>query len=503
MKAVGDSQDGYYGFYSRKIISEALAAHPEIFDWKKQVFMEKLSQDGYFWFKTKRQKLDYIHRNIQTNSLLKIVADAENVHSWTVNETEASEVPLEVSKALQSAFYKEAQSDYQEWQLFREYTNSYLGLHPEKRTGKVALTIKGCWNKFHLDKLYNYYWPYLKSNRNLSDFTQAEQHSLDKMDRLLVAWADKPVKDIGFFGNSPYDDVLMFVPVEKIAALAGRAGLRVIKSVGSKLAERGIAVGGAKVIGRGVELIREVPLKLSTRLIVRIKYNWARLFGKSGISEFDWELAENVIGGRIQAIYQWLDKQKLEGARDRLAGMAQKIVDGIEVISQKEMTRRGHKPAAAYCRTDKCEIVIKDTVLPRYGTNQKAFESIVDHEVSHAASAIHDSYRALYWFTDRTGNRYVPLEEGINEFLSRVRMNNPATYGAYQAEVEVAMELQNLLHHVRGPAEGARLLNQAFYQEGLKSLDTFARRPGMHDKLQSYLVKGDTRGAIMYLRSLY
>ena len=109
--AIDESQPGYYGYKSRKIISEALLKHSEIPEEKRVAIIDMLSKDGYFWMKTKEQKLNYIHAKLSVCKYLSIVADVENVHSWTVQPTNSTTFSYGASNA--SAGLKPANKQFE------------------------------------------------------------------------------------------------------------------------------------------------------------------------------------------------------------------------------------------------------------------------------------------------------------------------------------------------------------------------------------------------------
>lgn len=498
--------DGYYGYISRSVVSNALVKHTEIPEWKKTALMDKLSNDGYFWMATKKEKLNYIHRNLNANQYLLIVADAENVHSGVVNESGAAEINNQKSKQGQEELLAEATNNYKEWANFY-YAIAKNSSNRAEWGNQNCFYQKNLWAGPNLDRLYSYYWPDLKTNRSQKEFTSEEIKRLNKIwmagqfgDIVKALPRIKNAGEIGFTGDTPWDDVLIFVPVERLFSFALKWGFKSVKAVGSKLAERGIAVGATRVVGRSIVRIREVPLKLSTTLTVRIKFNWAKMFGRSGISEFDWLLAQDIVADRIKAHYQWLHSKGLYVARDRLAGNAQKLADGTEVVTAKEMKKRTGG-AIAYCDIVRCKVVVSEMELPRYGTSKKNFVQTMDHEIGHAGSAVDQDYLHRFAVT-RGGVRYVPLNEGINELISRIRTNTLGI-GAYQEEVEIAQELLKVIQHERGATEGFTLLNKAFYEDGLYSIDGATRIAGLHNKLSGFLTSGDYAGATKYLRSLY
>ena len=95
--AIDTSDPGYYGYKSRKVVTEALQKHTEIPEEKRSAVIGMLSKDGYFWFKTKQAKLNYIHAKLPTSKYLTIVADAENIHSWTIKPLTSKEIPHKMS----------------------------------------------------------------------------------------------------------------------------------------------------------------------------------------------------------------------------------------------------------------------------------------------------------------------------------------------------------------------------------------------------------------------
>lgn len=92
--AVDATDPGYYGYKSRKVVTEALVKHTEIPEIKRLALIDMLSKDGYFWMKTKQAKLNYIHTKLPSSKYLTIVADAENVHSWTLQPETSKSIAL-------------------------------------------------------------------------------------------------------------------------------------------------------------------------------------------------------------------------------------------------------------------------------------------------------------------------------------------------------------------------------------------------------------------------
>ena len=100
--AIDENQPGYYGYKSRRIITETLVAHNEVPADKRAAIIDMLSKDGYFWMKTKEQKLNYIHAKLAECKYLSIVADAENVHSWNVQPSNSQTINYGSSTASNS-----------------------------------------------------------------------------------------------------------------------------------------------------------------------------------------------------------------------------------------------------------------------------------------------------------------------------------------------------------------------------------------------------------------
>jgi len=157
--AIDENQPGYYGYKSRRIITETLVAHNEVPADKRAAIIDMLSKDGYFWMKTKEQKLNYIHAKLAECKYLSIVADAENVHSWNVQPSNSQTINYGSSTASNSAGLKDSGKQFipgsvnfhgvmivfQSWgasqlynlnaSIFEEIANRIIWLR--KRTAKV------------------------------------------------------------------------------------------------------------------------------------------------------------------------------------------------------------------------------------------------------------------------------------------------------------------------------------------------------------------------------
>lgn len=487
VKAV-EANHGYYGYLSRAIVTNALVSHTEIPDWKRAALINKLSTDHYFWFDTKQKKLNYIHQNLTNNKYLSIVADAENIHSWTVNSAGTSEVSAALSKQSYSALMKEANQNYQEWFGWANYFGTWDNFANHKK-----------WAQWRLDVLYGKYWPDLKSQSNPDFFTGKEIGRLLKIWRLMEPKLTLPVKDIGITGEDPIWDALMFVPVERLVAIFGKAGLKAI-SVGSKQVASATVVGGSRVLERIAFRIPDHIITVGSRYIGKVPLNLSRMFGES----IFWKFEREEIATTLTRTVSRIKTSRIFG-KHMTEKQANKILHNTYVVPAEDGLGKklewwgltsGDKNTFQFLKINQEAIFRSGDLM----ANQT-----MAHEVFHALCQAKGLGKYVIKRAD--GSVYGPLEEGFTEALSQVYMKEnfgtAITLGAYSKETELAFEWIRMLDR-KAPGQGVSLAAEAYANHGMDVVLNSASwgKQGLFDEINSLALKGRFREATNILRGL-
>lgn len=169
---------GLYGYKCRKMIMRALEMRTEIPEWKRLALLDKLSVDGYFWMKTKAEKLRYFRNNLANNQYLSVVEYTENLWDWPGPENDNN---------YDFLLFEEAERNRQ---LFMERTIEFHStwirtcMEVFKYTNRMAIVKKVDYSEAYFDKrswrsagqldvLYGF-WPDLLANKNEFRFTEEE-----------------------------------------------------------------------------------------------------------------------------------------------------------------------------------------------------------------------------------------------------------------------------------------------------------------------------------------
>jgi len=569
-KAVSQTsqQAGYYGYESRNTIVNALVEHSEIPEWKQSALIDKLSVDGYFWMKTKQEKLNYIHANLPNNKYLSVVADAENIHSWNVNDQNVPEVFVTDSSSSQAtneegipsiagvssnrastsskdyqALLNEANTNLSEWVGFAQkaFANSSKCLPKAEETGWFegvwgsikgeypeankyrptigqAFATKSCWDSSSLSRLYSYYWPDMKRYQSKRVWWEPEKPKLAKrwgaIGSYLSAYPDdKPLKEVGLTGDSPIDDVLLFLPVDRIAVWGGKGVVKGVKYLGSKIAKREIAIVGSKVVEEaGEKYVLEAGEKLvqeqatdhvlaveinNLALGRRIKYNFSKIFLGYSLSRAQELKIIRALDDGLSDTIQSLKSRGFNKASERLKALSPEISDRVEVLTPKALKRKFPKydPSRTGAVVTETKVYYNEAFL--ISNDPAVLKTITFHEIQHIATA------PGVIAAEGTGSAYRPFVEALNEANS-VFAGNITEYSSnfvpYPQEMEVMKEIINLGEKKFGQAKTWDILGEAQYEEGLNWINN---QYGIHDFWQTASEKmkaSDFQGAMAYVK---
>jgi len=500
----------YYGYLSKARVTEVLQTHSEIPEFKKAALMNKLSLDGYFWMETKQEKLDYIHANLPNNKYLIVVADAEDVHSDQGATT--PEMAFSESEEVQTQILDEVLVGFRQWANFYIAVAKEPG-HRYESGDKGCFSSKGYWSVANLNKLYNEFWPDFKTNRNQSEFTNQERARLEKIyvkgnfqeiAKNLQAW--RAPGSIGYFSNSAFEDLLMFVPIEKLAVIMGKF---CVKKVGGWCANR--AATTSPSIARGIRLGVQ-------RAISRIQGNkffeiTSRYLGRVLIQEQKMFRYSSFSAGQRSRVAMSLTTTVSRIKRHPVFGeyldpvMGRRILENTEVWVPHRMNSYSKgKTWWGFCvgnqKTFQRVVINEEALWVGLEGQAMTANKTMAHETFHALQANVSNYSTRY---RSSSLGYAPLSEGMTESLSgRYMMSiygKSIELGAYQAETKVADEIIRALQRKYGVEAGWNIAAELYFKSGLVKMDLYLA-PGAHDKIYSWLVHGRADVAITYLRNI-
>ncbi len=517
LKVKAEDTSQYYGIQCRRHITAELAKHSEIPGWKQIEIIDKLSDDGYFWMTTIVQKKKYLHANLDNTKALQWVPVVENRYNWHVPSSSNS-IKAKDSVDAQTYYLNLANENYTTWRsIVLKIGKGYY--YEGADVCKERFLRKKNWlgndGGKDLDFFYSQ-WPDLKKKYS-GEFTATEKARLErtwssgKFDNIIIAARDKipSAGSIGFTGNSPIDDILWFIPVEKVAAIAGKAALKPVTQLGSKL----ITGVGKKVEAYG---LRKAAQKSASRVItVRVRGS-IELFGEAG-AKLDIDLTKMFERSSIPIAKQRSLTIQLIDTVDKLSNMPQfkkyfggateaAILAHTKVYSKKAFIEEYGVKAWGLCTHSRSHIVLNES-----GIKAGHQANIVIHESLHYASPA-DLSPSYKYFTTISGSRYYPLQEGITEFFADYAMRslyNKGSYGAYEQEVRVVSAIYtNLAKRYKNKYKDAETkafeaLQECYFRGGDEHLLSIDKHftAGFHDKLHYFMKNGRYDEAIKYVNS--
>jgi hypothetical protein len=505
-------KSNYYGYLSKSVVLEALSKHPEIPSKKKAALIDKLSIDGYFWLDTSRKKLNYIHKNLPNNQYLLIVANAENVHSWTVNDKNISETVYVDEVEIQQKMAEAAREGAEDWKIYATYAEQYLNIHPEFQEcarflnggGISPILCKKLWSQGHLNALYDKYWPDKKQNRNKLEFDKDEKKKIERINVIMQqeAFSRDVVIACGITGESPWDDILLFVPIEKIFAWGGKLLLKGVTGVGSKVIENSTFKIAYRVVGDkftaigAARLMRKITpriLTLNNNVMGFLKVDFSKFFKYSTLTDEQMNLVVKKLATNLEELSKHSEYSKYVSV-DQL----RKIFESTSVIfpSKLDLFSLSRKYLKiewwGQFNTTTKKILINEDVVVLGG--ESLTKQIYVHEVFHSmADSVRISERYLSKYSSKK-YAYAQLDEGFTEFLTLDFMKSSSAQRlgiGYRHDVSVVGELYtNLLNRWHDPKLAMQAIREIYFKDGIKvGIDKYFGI-GSHDKIYTLMNNG-------------
>lgn len=520
-------KSSYYGYLSKSVIQEALSKHTEIPEMKQAALMNKLSLDGYFWLDTSRQKLSYIHKNLPNNKYLLIVADAENVHAWTVNDKNVSETTYLTSAEAQQKLIEEANKGAEDWTRFAQYTDQYQlatmkGCSNLSRFWEIGtLLCKDFWSNYNLDLLYGTYWPDKAQNRNKPQFDHLEVERLVQIARVMDIKPEKPLRPVGFTGDSLWDDVMWFIPAEKLVYWSGKVIFKAVTGVGSRVIKSATFKVGAKVVGdrlvamAGIRIIKVLTPRIITitrPIIGTLTIDVSKMFKVSALADFE---VDAVVKNCVQGLED-LSNHPILGKylpKSKIADIIGKTtVDSpYYFMHWNRQTRVGFFESNWWGQyfSETMTIRLNEDAMIRAGS-PAAYEVYI-HEVIHRLSAnlshggVNLKKSSAYGGLFQSKSSTIPLEEGFTQFLTEYftrTTRGGVVHQSYEAEVKVVTELYKVLVKRMGKDAAMKEMARLHMDEGLLYGFDKVFGAGTHAEVFKFMDNGQYNQAVKYIKAL-
>ena len=506
-QATTETDPGYYGYLSKKKVYLNLLSHKEIPDWKISAIINKLSEDGYFWMKTKKEKMNYCLDNMASNKYLNIVYEAEN---GDIAKDYGLPTDYRSSISAQEALTNELNAAAEQWyQFFRDIYGDDPRIDVSKTlAADIAFLKKSRWMSKNLDILYEIYWPDLKVNRKISEFTSIEKNRLEKV------WGACTFKNKvkylspeagGVLCRNPMDDVLWIMPYTKLSQIKNVWGLKGVVGLGSKTAARDAAAGAANVFPKTILKIPNHAISYKSRYLGMVKINLSRMFMKSSIAYAGREMLGKTItksASRMLAdplLAKYIDKRFLLNTLDNIEIWTAKKSNGFSGghwfgLTQPALTRSSRK------------VFLNEALI--YSRAEIQTIKTTAHEIFHRRSNM-SIFRIGYWWNAK---KYYPLEEGMTEafaqkftktyFKEEMKMGRLGV--SYKGETRVAEELMNTFQRKYakyGARAGEDKLYDIYFNKTLTEIDKTLGK-GVHDKLHKMMLENNYDGAVDLLRKI-
>jgi hypothetical protein len=526
VQAATTYKSSYYGYLSKSVVQEALSKHTEIPAMKQAALINKLSLDGYFWLDTSRQKLKYIHKNLPANRYLLIVADAENVHSWTVNDKNVSETTYMTSVELQQKLIDESNKGLEDWKRFYDYTEQYQ-LASGKGCSQLSyfweigtLLCKDFWSNYNLDQLYGVYWTDKKQNRNKPQFDHLEVERLVQIARVMGTKPEKPLIRVSITGGEPWEDVMWFIPAEKLVFWGGKVIFKAVAGVGSRVIKSGVFKVGAKVVGdrlvamAGIRIIRVLAPRIITitrPIIGTLTIDVSKMFKVSALADFE---VDAVVKNCVQGLED-LSNHPILGKFISKSKIAD-ILGKTQVESPYYFMYWGRETRVGFFESDWwgkyvphiMTIRLNEDAMIRGGS--AAAYQVYIHEVIHRFSAnlahggvnLQKSSAYGRLFHSKT---IIPLEEGFTQFLTEYftrTTRGSVVHQAYESEVKVVTELYNVLVKRMGKDAAMKEMARLHMDEGLLYGFDKVFGVGTHADIYKFMDNGQYNQAVKYIKAL-
>jgi len=521
----------YYGYQCKKHIDQELMGRVIYWESSNSItdlsfekylaVMNKLSDDGYFWMTTEKQKKDYLHKYMPVVDALKYIPAIEQKYAWHVPKT-TNTVSTSLSASAQEWYFGEAYKGYESWATLI-YNMTKDGLFDDNFTGgnyksksEERFLRKQVWrdNGYQsLDFLYAF-WPDLEKIY-AGEFTTEEKRRLEqiwsagKFNDLLMKRAEGIPNSsyAGFTGATPLDDLMWFIPGEKIVAPVGKFALKALGNLGSKVMGRAgektvvstIAVAARSQVGTIAERYYNIESKgiLKILRLGSIKISLTKVFSESSIPI----KYQPIVFGRVAFLLDRLSQSSLVGKYYDNA-----IIKILPRIKFTSANLGGDKNVLGLC-----EIGLGCTITD----NAHALgmlDDVVVHETLHYTSGITQSQTNRYFVKE--SKRY-PLQEGFTQFYSeyilKTTFQEEVRLPAYKMEKGVVEAIYSNLfsRFQKNPGKTSNSHDMVFFvfeesyfksSDGLLNLDRYYEK-GFHDRLHFYMKQGKYQEATNYIHS--
>lgn len=455
-----------------------------------------LDKSDYF-SKPKQQRRAYIMARVGGMPEMKIVGEAENFeiadvprtgNISTVNKAEEMLKVFEKNKAFWIKTFNHIFYIEKDGQIV---LNEKI-LASNDGSATLVFITKRLWNKDDINTLYSEIWPDLKSNKGSEFFDCVEQNRLRDIwqagafDEISKSFPNLGgVKDIGITGDSPMDDILMLVPVERLVSIIGKSTLAVAKASKFKPIAAGSEVLEVKAMnavnaGQGIisKIIKPFTKKqtavnkvtnnllgkyftvVSSRYISPVKIDLYKMFGLSTISPTQWREMTPLVVRTVSNI-----KSNPLFGRYLTDEMAHKFLTNMQIMSEANFPKKGG--VAGFCRFGanmESKIVIKEQHL--FARSSNFTSSVLAHETFHAMSnafsKIQTRYSSLF---DQD------IEEGVTDYFASIYVKQ--THGevlgdGYPNQIKIVKALEQLFEKRYDPREygqdvGVRVLAKRYF----------------------------------------
>jgi len=526
--------------------------------WKIKAVFGELDKANYFAM-TRVQKLAYLQANLPNSFVLGAVVWAEGFNTLSAKYFSS---PAQLKAAVQN---ERVYVDY--WnQFFNDVFFDANGKVIQSRIAEWgtlgAFTNKKYWSSKNLDVLYSKFWTDFKKSRSAPEFGCTEKERLKQiwLRAGFETFAKKNFRDtgqavpVGFTGDSPIEDLLLFLPVEKVISLVGKGALTWAKASrvpglasAAKLAEQGSASASAYVgrasnqvvraISRPVEAIYQKSTTVLSRYLGHVYIDLEKMFARSSIKWQEWPdiavtLVRSLSRTKETSFARYADADILREAigKTRIvrksempsecAGVcythtlpnikkAQLLLAKIFGKTEQEIERTGGDFSAILVADDFVHTAGDFTVSNTYA--HEVFHAIVSKIRTPFECAKDDAAAIKLYGTDgaRRGG-YRRLNEGFTDYHTRNYMleafEKPAerNWSGYPKEVQIARAIQQALSRKYKSEEKAEDIVRWIYFKSPK-LDQFDYyfRQGFTSQLTTYLRVGRDDVALSWLNRMY
>jgi hypothetical protein len=342
--------------------------------------------------------------------------------------------------------------------------------------------FKQCWSQWGLDRLYNEFWPDLKSQRHKPSFSAAKGKELERLRRnmRLIEIMNKPVDE---WANHNFEtmvnnaDILLWaVPAGKVLTLPLKLGTKTARAVGATRVVRPVAVGLTIASTRARPMIHTI----GEGLLRGKSVNVSRMFEQSSLA-VNGRVVIKIGTGQLEAIR--VAAAEAANAIDDLhrysltrpyvnPSIAEAILDGTRhanadvVFNYLRTGQTGNYTGSALGLASKnsYQTLINEgslrTLVKRHGGNEAIFRQ--ELRVIHVHEYLHHlSKTAAFPYSNKL--KFSPINEGITEWLNR-RIARARGYEPrnrpYNGPVEVADELFIAFQRISGQ-HGAQAISAA------------------------------------------